>query len=224
VLARVAVPDHDSQQQAGVELLAAGEAHVAPKSLRPAIALDELPDRRCLGPPRRSAAGRDEPRVSKLGGPIKRQPAHHLGLREVRRSAAALPDSRIGLPPDSTDKVGCLREPTSCVCIETAPGSLIEPRRLHIVAVDVELALVERLVADPHRSRVPIPGQKSGTISASSSTRGPKMSTSRPSGPASNDRVVPGLTRTASSCARSTSSSSSLTCPEPASTTYTSSA
>ena len=61
--------------------------------------------------------------------------------------------------------------------------------------------------------------QKSGIISPSPSTRGPKMSTSRPSGPASNDRAVPGLTRTASSCVRSTMSSSSLTRPEPARTT-----
>jgi hypothetical protein len=61
--------------------------------------------------------------------------------------------------------------------------------------------------------------QKSLTISPSPSTCGPNTSTSRRSRPASNDRVTPGLTRTASSGASSTSSSSSLTRPEPAKTT-----
>ncbi len=61
--------------------------------------------------------------------------------------------------------------------------------------------------------------QKSRTITPSPSTCGPNTSTSRPSRPASNDRVTPGLTRTASSGVRSTSSSSSLTRPEPAKTT-----
>jgi predicted acetyltransferase len=61
--------------------------------------------------------------------------------------------------------------------------------------------------------------QKSSTASPSPSTCGPKMSTSRPSGPASNERVTPGLTRTASRGASSTRSSSSFTRPEPSSTT-----
>jgi membrane-associated phospholipid phosphatase len=61
--------------------------------------------------------------------------------------------------------------------------------------------------------------QKSETISLSPSTCRPKTSTSRPSSPASNERAVPGLTRTASSGVRATSSSSSLTRPEPPRTT-----
>lgn len=61
--------------------------------------------------------------------------------------------------------------------------------------------------------------QKSWTISPSDSTRGPKMRTWSSSGPASKDRATPGLTRTASSGVRSTSSSSSLTRPVPPMTT-----
>src|SRR5207249_4864222 len=56
------------------------------------------------------------------------------------------------------------------------------------------------------------------TISASPGARGPKTSSSRPSGPASNARTTGGEIRTASIGRTSTTSSSSLTRPLPPST------
>jgi hypothetical protein len=61
--------------------------------------------------------------------------------------------------------------------------------------------------------------QKSGTISASFSWRGPKASSSSPSGPASSARVTPGAMRIESSGPMATTSSSSLMRPLPERTT-----
>ena len=58
-----------------------------------------------------------------------------------------------------------------------------------------------------------------GTNAASPSCREPNASTSSPSGPASQDRSTSGASRSASSGASSRTSSSSLTRPDPASTT-----
>src|SRR5205823_976547 len=50
-LAGIVVAHEDGQQQAGIELLPAGEAHIAAQLLRPALPLDELADRSRLGAP-----------------------------------------------------------------------------------------------------------------------------------------------------------------------------
>ena len=75
------------------------------------------------------------------------------------RGAAHLPDARVGLSPDAANQVGGIRKPAGRVGVEAAAGSLIQPRGLHVVAVDIELALRKCLVADPYRSRVAISGQ-----------------------------------------------------------------
>ena len=93
-------------------------------------------------------------------GAVEGDKAHHLGLGEMPRSAPHLPEPGVGLGPDLTDQVGDLGQPAADVGIDRPAGLSVEPGGLEQVAVDVELDLGGRPVADPDGGRAPVPGER----------------------------------------------------------------
>ena len=102
-------------------------------------------------------------RVEHLGqrdGPVERHPAHQLRVEEVLRTAPHLPDALVRLAasarrrrrPGWRGSAACRRSPRSISVGQ--PGGRVEQ-----LAVDVELALVPRTVADPHGTAVPPSGE-----------------------------------------------------------------
>ena len=88
--------------------------------------------------------------------PVECDPAHRLGLGEVHRIAAHLPDPGVGLAPDLAHEVGHLANPPSRVRVEAATSRDVEPGRLQVIAIDVELDLVRSAVADANGRRAPV--------------------------------------------------------------------
>jgi hypothetical protein len=74
----------------------------------------------------------------------------------VDRLAPDLPDPCVGLPPDLAHEVGDRGQPAAGVGVECASTVGVEPGRLHQIAVDVELALLERGIPDPDRPRAAV--------------------------------------------------------------------
>src|SRR5207244_10944405 len=92
--------------------------------------------------------------LSALDGAVEGDPGHHLGIGEVPPAAAHLPNAFVGLRPRGFKvfQKGDLHPPTAVALTETAAASLMQ--RIHYLAVDVELELVVRAIADAHRSRI----------------------------------------------------------------------
>jgi hypothetical protein len=114
---------------------------------------------RLRGPaPAGDAGARDVPGLGETERTIERDPAHHLGLGEVRRGAADLPDARVELGPRCAHEVGGRGEAHSSAVVEAATGVRVEPRGLQQMSVDVELQLGPRGIADPNRLGTAVAG------------------------------------------------------------------
>src|SRR5581483_1734311 len=148
----------------GVELAAVRRANVGTELMRPAAGLDEVANPGRLRLPSRAVALREPTRVGHSHRPVECHPAHHLGVGEVTRLAANLPDAAVGLPPDLTDEVRGLGQPAAGLRVEAVGGATIKPSGLQQIAVDVELALVDGPVSDPHGLGVAISGQLELTL------------------------------------------------------------
>ena len=90
---------------------------------------------------------------------IDRHPRHDLGMGKMLRLAAHLPNSLIGLLPDCLEMRGerLLKCPGLGALRNAAEPRLMQ--RVHDLAVDVELHLSVRGVADAHWIRRLIAGQ-----------------------------------------------------------------
>ncbi len=86
--------------------------------------------------------------------PVERDPAHHLGIDEVIRAAADFPDPRILLPPDLDHGLAHGAQKRPHLHADFADVVRQAQRRVHELAVDVELQLVVGAVADAHRARL----------------------------------------------------------------------
>src|SRR6188472_4493265 len=98
-------------------------------------------------------------RVALAKGAVQRHPAHHLGMREVQRLAAHLPDARVGLAPDATDEVCDASESAAGLAVDPPARVRVDQSCLQQVAVDVELGLRGGVVADSYRTRSAVPIQ-----------------------------------------------------------------
>src|SRR5829696_9947681 len=94
-------------------------------------------------------------------GAVDRDPRHDLRMDEMATIASNLPDAFIRALPGLLDEAQqrALQPPGMLVGLEPGFASLQE--RIHQLPVDVELELLRRRVADPHRgaafvSRQPI--------------------------------------------------------------------
>ena len=102
-----------------------------------------------------------------LRGAVERHPRHHLRVGEVLARAPHLPDALVGLLPR-----GCAgsrgpspRATTRRRRARARPAALVE--RVEDLAVDVQLELLRRGVADPHRRRVLVAGEPATSNSVS---------------------------------------------------------
>ncbi len=154
-----AVVHQRAEEHAGVQFAALRRANVGTQLVRPAAGLDEVANPARLRPPSRSVALRKPTRVGHSRRAVERHPAHHLGVGEVTRLAADLPDAAVGLAPDLTDEVCGLGQPAAGLAIESVGSAAVEPRRLHQIAVDVELALVDGPISHPYGLGVAVAGQ-----------------------------------------------------------------
>ena len=84
---------------------------------------------------------------------LDRDPAHQPGVRVVPAAAARLPDPLVGLVPVVHQPLEVAGELHPAVVVDRQPVLVAEVDRVHQLAVDVELQLGRRPVADPHRSR-----------------------------------------------------------------------
>ncbi len=130
------------------------------RAARLAVALlpDLVVDPVALGQPAHDVA-RQPARAVHPDRPLDRHPAHQARVREVLLAAARLPDALVDLVPVLAQPVD---DPPHVRpgLVEDRPAVLVEQvDRVDQLAVDVELALVGRAVADPHRRRVAIARQ-----------------------------------------------------------------
>jgi hypothetical protein len=77
----------------------------------------------------------------------------------MTRLAPHLPDTGILAAPDLADVVGGVGESLTGFGIELMAALREQPGRLEQVAVEVELQLLERAVADPDRRRAAVAGE-----------------------------------------------------------------
>src|SRR5215471_6754525 len=87
-------------QQARVDIVSAGDPGVAAERIGPALALDEVDEGGRLAAPAVDVARRQLAALGQSHGAIERRPAHRLRVRELERTVADLPDSRIRTAPD----------------------------------------------------------------------------------------------------------------------------
>src|SRR5262249_45383449 len=89
---------------------------------------------------------------------IDRDPHHHLRVHEVAAPAADLPDPVVGALPRGRQELHQLepRPDPGFLLGQTEPARLVE--RLEHLAVDIELELLARGVADPYRPRLLVTG------------------------------------------------------------------
>src|SRR5215472_9509062 len=85
--------------------------------------------------------------------PIEGDPNHHLGVGVLAPAAANFPNPVVGLPPDCLEmfKQLALHRPSGFVDRHLAAMALIE--RIQQLAVNVELPLTRRRVANANRLR-----------------------------------------------------------------------
>src|SRR5919197_3330679 len=74
----------------------------------------------------------------------------------MKRAVAHFPDARIGAAPNRTHVIRDAREDGPGVTVDTVPAFAVQPRGFEQRAVDVELALLERAVADAHGPRAAV--------------------------------------------------------------------
>ena len=115
-----------------------------------AVALDRDPDRRPGGGPaphRRREAGR----LGQAQPAVQRHPAQHLGVDQVPRPAAQLPDPTVRGRPALGGLVDQLDQEPPVVGVGGVPLPVPGPGQVQQLPVDVVLVLVGGGVADPHR-------------------------------------------------------------------------
>ena len=101
---------------------------------------------------RRMSAGRPRWRATPDRA-LDRDPARQLGVGVVAAAAARLPDPLVGLVPVVYQPLEVAGELQPAVVVEGQPVLVAEVDGVHQLAVDVELQLGCRAVADPHRRR-----------------------------------------------------------------------
>lgn len=157
-IARRDEADLGEQQQAGVErLLAKGRPEGVAHRIEATVAhlgMDTCPQL----PPLVDRAAQSMT-FHRLDGAIEDDPCHDLGEGKVLARPAGLPDAVIRFRPASRHMVGQrqLQIPPGLARAEAALARLLE--RVHQLAIDVELELLVRGIADPHRLRSEIAGQ-----------------------------------------------------------------
>ena len=96
--------------------------------------------------------------AQEVARPLERQPAHDLAVGELPR-LGFFPDAIIRLLPEPQHLVGQASQHLPGVGVQFRAGLLEEVKRLHDVAVVIELKLSDCAVADAHRLRAAVPGQ-----------------------------------------------------------------
>ena len=91
---------------------------------------------------------------------IERDPVHELRVEEVPGAAAHLPDPFVDVLPAQHRPVGDVREERAELRVDLDPQLRDLSRRVDQLAVDVELGLVPRAVADAHRPAVVVTRQR----------------------------------------------------------------
>jgi hypothetical protein len=84
-------------------------------------------------------------------GSVEDHPCHDLGVRVVATWSAALPDAVVGLPPDCLDMVDDGSPPRPQPLLDPADDGGSEEGDGDDFAIDVELELFGRCVANPDR-------------------------------------------------------------------------
>src|SRR6185437_7199265 len=102
---------------------------------------------------------RDVARTGQAQSAIKGDKAHHLGLGEMLRFAAHLPETRIAVAPDPTNQIGYLGQTTCDIGIERPASLHVEPDGVEEVAVDVKLKLPPSVIPNSDRGRAAKPGE-----------------------------------------------------------------
>src|SRR4051794_6497840 len=113
---------------------------------------------------------RDIAGLGQPAGAVERDPAHHLRLGEVTRSAAYLPDPGVLLLPDRADEIGGGGQPAAGAGRQLPTCRDMQPRSVHHVAVDIELQLWCGGISDPNRTRLPIAIQRKFALGRLSAT------------------------------------------------------
>ena len=116
------------------------------------LALDQRSRSRGRSPARRPHSQRPV----ELERPVQPNPQHHLGVEVPSRATPCLPDARIFLLPPLEDAVDYLQQDLASRLgqyFSRLPACI---RGLHQLPIDIELHLVDRGVADPHRFRSPV--------------------------------------------------------------------
>ncbi len=146
------------EQHRTVQRGAAGMLHKVPAFFVPEIAPDIRVDRlACLVPAgercRQRAFGGQADRT------VQRHPAHQPRVQEVVLLAAHFPDTHVFAVPDITDLIREFDRAFPAVVGNGFAVFVDQINRIHQLAVDVQLDLVERLIADTHRRRAAMPAQ-----------------------------------------------------------------
>src|SRR5205085_5469435 len=92
--------------------------------------------------------------IDALDRAVERDPAHHLRKREMPRLTAGFPHAMIGPLPDRLQILQQLQNhlPGVGIAFESITAASVE--RIAQLAIDVELQLLMRRVADPYRAAV----------------------------------------------------------------------
>ena len=155
---RLAIPVACQKQQARVRLAAAVVGDIAAELLVESLALDLRANRIASAVQCRRVQAHAET-LAQLPQPVERDPAH--GFRECMetRRMARFPDAVVGAAPDLEQVPADAREHPALDAIERAAGIEVAHHRFQQLAVDVELQLVARGVADAHRLRAAVSGK-----------------------------------------------------------------
>ena len=90
----------------------------------------------------------------RLDRPVERHPRHDLGIGELFRAATDLPDAFVRFVPYGFEMIEqrALDGPSSLVFAKSSSTGLI--KRIHQLAIDIQLPLVVRGVANADRLRI----------------------------------------------------------------------
>src|SRR5690606_14099772 len=91
--------------------------------------------------------------IDEIDAALDSGPAEGLGVDEVARIVAYLPNALVGLLPAVTDQVDHLDQGIPVFRIGFLPILVAYPGQLHELAVHVQLQLTRRKIADPDRLR-----------------------------------------------------------------------
>src|SRR5215475_3450574 len=138
------------QQKARIKLFAPIALHEAPKLMVEAAAANIGMNFRRPCPPAIDRSSKVE-FFGALDGTVERKPSHDLGIGEVPRAAAQLPDSLVCLHPDVLKVLEerDLQRPTGFASRKSMTSGLMQ--RIHHFAKNVELALAMRSIANSNR-------------------------------------------------------------------------